>query len=145
MLTLCVCCRVHQCQFLLLQQLSHEEGPPSLPGCQRTAGATPADAASSTRTHKHTFKCLTSRIATVCYCYYVPCRVHNGQSLSLQQQSCEDPPKDLLMGLFGTTAFYDHVTSTQVWTCRGGCGGGGGGAGPGGAVGGGGRGQAVQR
>ena len=21
------------------------------------------------------------------------------------------------MGLFGTTAFYDHVTSTQVWTC----------------------------
>lgn len=42
-------------------------------------------------------------------------RVHNGQALDLEQQSCEEgPPRDLLMGLFGTTAFYDHVTSTQM-------------------------------
>lgn len=42
-------------------------------------------------------------------------RVHNGQSLVIDQQSCEEgPPPDLLMGLFGTTAFYDHVTSTQL-------------------------------
>jgi hypothetical protein len=33
----------------------------------------------------------------------------------LEQQSCEEgPPRDLLMGLFGTTAFYEHVTSTQM-------------------------------
>jgi hypothetical protein len=42
-------------------------------------------------------------------------RVHNGQDLVLEQQSCEEgPPRDLLMGLFGTTAFYEHVTSTQM-------------------------------
>jgi hypothetical protein len=32
-----------------------------------------------------------------------------------EQRAGEDgPPPDLLMGLFGTTAFYDHVTSTQL-------------------------------
>lgn len=42
-------------------------------------------------------------------------RVHNGQTLLIEQQSCEEgPPADLLMGMFGTTAFYDHVTSTQL-------------------------------
>jgi hypothetical protein len=42
-------------------------------------------------------------------------RVHNGQRLQLQQDSCEEgPPRDLLLGLFGCLAFYDHLTSNQV-------------------------------
>lgn len=42
-------------------------------------------------------------------------RVHNGQKLVTEQQSCEEgPPPDLLMGLFGTTCFYDHITSTSM-------------------------------
>jgi hypothetical protein len=41
--------------------------------------------------------------------------VHNGQTLSLQQASCEEgAPRDLLHGLFGCLVFYDHVTSSQL-------------------------------
>eukprot|EP00879_Flechtneria_rotunda_P020847 GHRR01021948.1.p1 GENE.GHRR01021948.1~~GHRR01021948.1.p1 ORF type:complete len:265 (+),score=31.16 GHRR01021948.1:225-1019(+) len=43
-------------------------------------------------------------------------RVVNGQDLKLREQptASNDPPANLLMGLFGTLVFYEHVTSNAM-------------------------------
>lgn len=38
------------------------------------------------------------------------CRVHNGQDLHMHHRD----PANLLLGLFGTLIFYDHVTSNAL-------------------------------
>ncbi|KAF8060480.1 SKIP16 [Scenedesmus sp. PABB004] len=67
-------------------------------------GATPAQVAEAEAALGHP-------LPLALRCIY---RVHNGQDLQLQQGPAGAPPPRLLLGLFGTLVFYDHVTSNAL-------------------------------